>query len=249
MIIIPYDGAECPTDGKVQPFVFCRSLCPQGWLASVILCHERGSLVRGQATKYVPPRSVRLIYSMCITGRDAYSKMNADRRASMAHRINLTVPAELKEKMDQWRDRLNFSKIFQAAAEQEITKRQAFLERKEKEESVDDIMGGADLSTNAGQYATGKDLGFFYAKTAPYPEIRRFEQYVGSFGDKNTMERMHGDLGDIQEIVERMGACVVADARDTAEGIATELTHHFDHGFLTGVMEFIRDEPVDVDIT
>ncbi|MGD0237177.1 MAG: hypothetical protein ABSC55_21940 [Syntrophorhabdales bacterium] len=171
----------------------------------------------------------------------------------MTPRISLSVPDDLRKKMEKWKKEFNFSKVCQEAIEREIAKKERFLEKRDEEETVDDIVAKADLLTDEGQYSFGKELGFYYAKTAPYPEIKRYEEFIEGYekGDPKSVERLHYAL-DITGLTEKMGAFYWEEplsktGRRELED-AVPLTWHLDKGFMDGLMEFLNEEATSVEV-
>jgi hypothetical protein len=171
---------------------------------------------------------------------------------SMAAKITLSVPDGLKAKMDKWKGQFNYSRICQEAIEHAIGKKERFLEKAAQKRSVQEIMARGDFSTEEGQYAVGKELGFHYAETAPYHTIKAFEHYVEPYkaGDAETIEQFHYDL-NIFSLVVDMGAFTIEKegkfSEDTKKPVP--LSGRFDIGFMDGVIEFMKEESESVEVS
>ena len=113
-------------------------------------------------------------------------------------------------------------------------------------------MARGDFSTEAGQYAVGKELGFHYAEKAPYRTIKAFEHYVEPYkaGDAETIEQFHYDL-DVIPLVVHMGAFTIEKEGNFSEDTekAMPLSVKFDTGFMDGVIEFMKEESESVDVS
>ena len=161
----------------------------------------------------------------------------------MGKKVTISVPDDLHEKMEKWRDKLNFSGIFQEAISREVYKKELFEIKLGEEKTLPEIFGEGNLDTLEGQYAVGKEMGFAYAKTAPYPKIKRYEQYEENWDDQDQeeFERFHYEL-DIMSILDRAGMIEVGtpEAKEVPED-AMPLTNSFDMGFMVGIIEFIRE--------
>jgi hypothetical protein len=170
----------------------------------------------------------------------------------MAAKITLSVPDGLKAKMDKWKGQFNYSKICQEAIGHAIGKKERFLEKAAQKRSVQEIMSRGDFSTEEGQYAVGKELGFHYAETAPYRTIKAFEHYVEPYkaGDAEAIEQFHYDL-DIIPLVVGMGAFAIEEGEkfpaDTEK--AMPLSGKFDRGFVDGVIEFMTEESETIEVS
>ena len=47
----------------------------------------------------------------------------------MSHRVTLSVPDDLYEKIEKWKDSLNLSKVFRIAISKEIKRKEVFQEK------------------------------------------------------------------------------------------------------------------------
>jgi hypothetical protein len=163
----------------------------------------------------------------------------------VAVKITLSVPDGLKAKMDKWKGQFNYSKICQEAIGHAIGKKERFLEKAAQKKSVQEIMARGDFSTEEGQYAVGKELGFHYAGIAPYRTIKALEHYVEPYKERQeeAIEQFHYDL-DIFPLVIGMGAFTVEEEEKFPEdtGEAMPLSGKFDIGFMDGVIEFMKEE-------
>jgi hypothetical protein len=170
----------------------------------------------------------------------------------MATKITLSVPDGLKAKMDKWKGQFNYSKICQEAIERAIGKKERFLEKAAQKRSVQEIMARGDFSTEEGQYAVGKELGFHYAEKAPYRTIKAFEHYVEPYkaGDAEAIEQFHYDL-DLFPLVVGMGAFTIEEEGKLPEDTekAMPLSGKFDRGFMDGVIEFMKEESESIEVS
>lgn len=164
----------------------------------------------------------------------------------MAKKITISVPDELHEKMTKWKDSFNFSQVFQNAITFEIENKERFRFKLKEEKSMQDILVQGNFETDEGQYQTGKEFGFAYAKTLTYHELKPYEEYIEGWKkqDSEIIERIHYDL-DIISILDRIGLIEKSgkpkDA-DLQEGKVYILANSFDRGVVTGVMEFIQEK-------
>ncbi|MDY6986947.1 MAG: hypothetical protein SWQ30_02725 [Thermodesulfobacteriota bacterium] len=171
-------------------------------------------------------------------------------------RVTVSVPEELYTKMEKWKDSLNFSNIFQEAISRKISKKELFHQKLREETTMKDIFENADFTTPVQEHLTGKEMGFIYAKTAPYPEIRRLEKYVEGWRDEGrrygTLKEFRHDV-DIEAILnlnglrlapETLARLGLYDDIRTAEPVPANDRPFpgFVLGFMDGVMEFICEE-------
>lgn len=161
----------------------------------------------------------------------------------MTKKITVTVPDHLHRKLEKWRPQINISKICQDALTIEIEKKERFQTKLAEEKSISEIWENADLKTRQGQYATGKEIGFAYAKIAPYRSMKRFEKYAVRWDEQDPKEigSFYQDL-DIGLVLEELG--LIGKTEDPAEIILNKrvLTFSFDHGFMAGIVEFLKEE-------
>ena len=115
-----------------------------------------------------------------------------------------------------------------------------------------DIFENGGFETSQEQYTKGKELGFAYAKTAPYPEIKAYEEYIEGWDSKDSaqVKQFHDDL-NIMSLLERKGVWKLEESRASSEKWpknAIPLTHSFDYGFMEGIMDFLKQECTNVEV-
>jgi hypothetical protein len=145
--------------------------------------------------------------------------------------------------MDKWGNKLSFSKICQDAISNEMQKREFCETQLGEKRSLKEIFENGNLETSEGQYAVGKEMGFVYAMTSPYPEIKAYEKYAKNWDlqDPEVLERFQYAL-DVISILDRNALRGNEDFSDISElpDDAVPLTFSFDRGFMEGVIDFIR---------
>lgn len=169
----------------------------------------------------------------------------------MAKKITISVPDDLHNEMKEWRETFNLSKIFQDALQKEIAKKILFRLKIEEKKTPGEIFEAGDFDTPEEQFATGKEMGFSYAKNAPYHLIKPLEEYVEGWKkqDPELIGRMREAL-DIISILDRLGFVENAPTKNLAEIKPEEyLGVSFDLGFMTGVMEFIQEEYTAIEVS
>jgi len=92
----------------------------------------------------------------------------------MAKRITVSVPDMLHEKMEQWRESFNMSKMFQDAVAEAIKKKEEFQRRMQTDPSMEEIIERlrnekAEYDQNISEL--GKQEGLRWAKSAHYDEL------------------------------------------------------------------------------
>ncbi|MBL7204557.1 MAG: hypothetical protein ISS63_09520 [Desulfobacteraceae bacterium] len=95
----------------------------------------------------------------------------------MTKKITISVPDDLHEKMEGWKDSFNFSGIFQDAIREKIQRKEDFQQRIEK--------GGFDMEAAVQRlkaerkayygdfYDAGKESGFTWAMNAHYEDLKK----------------------------------------------------------------------------
>lgn len=171
----------------------------------------------------------------------------------MSPKITISVPDALYEKIQKWKDSFNFSKVFQNAISNEIAKKERFQDKLKEDETIEEVLENGNFETPEGQYATGKEVGFVYAKTAPYPEIKNYEQYVEGWEkrDPDVSERFSYSL-DFLSLMDKLGLIgdpvEVKDEKKYMCEASIPLTWSFELGFMNGIIEFIKGECSSVQI-
>ena len=171
----------------------------------------------------------------------------------MVKKGTLSVPDELFKEMQKWRKALNFSRIFQEAISNEVQKKELFKTKlREQDKTMKEIFENGGFETSQEQYTKGKELGFVYAKTAPYPEIKAYEEYIEGWDSKDSaqVEHFHDDL-NIMSLLERKGVWKLEESRASSEKWpknAIPLTYSFDYGFMEGIMDFLKQECTNVEV-
>lgn len=92
----------------------------------------------------------------------------------MAQKITLSVPDLLHEKLKEWRDSFNLSKMFQEALTEAIQKKEEFQKRFSKEYNMSEIikrLKQEKLIWEKQYYKLGKEEGLRWARTAHYEEL------------------------------------------------------------------------------
>jgi hypothetical protein len=169
----------------------------------------------------------------------------------MARKITLSVPDELYKRIEKWREELgNLSSVFQEAISREIEKRELFESKLKEDKSLQEVAEDGSFNTPASQFAVGKEMGFVYAKTAPYPEIKRYEEYE-SIWDNQDWEELKGFHFRLNIPSILAGIFEVEKSTTGPKGIpkdAIHLTPSFDLAFMVGIIEFIKEEFSKVEI-
>ncbi len=92
----------------------------------------------------------------------------------MAHKITLSIPDLLHEKMEEWRKYFNFSKMFQDALSDAIRKKEEFQKRLQEDLDMTDIIERLkqEKLQSEGNYSDrGKIEGLLWAKSAHYDDL------------------------------------------------------------------------------
>ena len=92
----------------------------------------------------------------------------------MTKKITLSIPDELGEKMEKWKNSFNYSKLFQDTISKEIQKKEDFNKRLKEDSEMEQIIERLrkekrEVSIN--HYEQGKLDGVEWAKASSYDEI------------------------------------------------------------------------------
>lgn len=92
----------------------------------------------------------------------------------MAQKITLSVPDLLYERIKQWRDSFNLSKMFQEVMTEAIQKKEEFQKRFHQDFDLQDIVKRLKIEKYQAEknfYESGKNQGIQWAKSAHYEDL------------------------------------------------------------------------------
>lgn len=92
----------------------------------------------------------------------------------MARKITLSIPDMLHEKMEDWRQSFNLSKMFQDALTEAIHKKEEFQRRLQEDQNMSDIIERLRKEKKQSEgsfFETGKLKGVQWAKHAHYDDL------------------------------------------------------------------------------
>lgn len=148
----------------------------------------------------------------------------------MAKRVTISVPDVLHEKMKEWRESFNLSKMFQEALSDAIQKKEAFQKRLQEDKSISEIierLRAEKLTSEKNYFENGRLDGVDWAKSAHYDDLKYAAYWVpGDFPLKDGIvgEYLSHAIKKDEMIVHDTGACDYARA--------------YIEGWRNGVMEF-----------
>jgi hypothetical protein len=93
----------------------------------------------------------------------------------MSPKVTLSIPEDLSKKMEQWRDKFNFSSVFQEAISREIEKKENFTKKIKEEPTMGAIierLKQEKIDEEKEFYGIGKIDGLEWAKRASYQELK-----------------------------------------------------------------------------
>ena len=102
----------------------------------------------------------------------------------MAQKITLSIPDLLHEKLKEWRNSFNFSKMFQEALTDAIQKKEEFQKRFSQEFDMPEIIKRLKYEKQMWEkryYQPGKEEGLRWAKTAHYEDLIYVIQFDGTY--------------------------------------------------------------------
>jgi len=159
-------------------------------------------------------------------------------------KITISVPDELHEKMEKWKDSYNFSRVFQEAIGEKIQRKEAFQERLKGDpdmEAIVERLKQEKLSLETDRHESGKNDGLRWAKSADYEDL----QYVLGWNPDNDSWN-HGKLPhDLHEQNESLddyfNEIIESDSLLEYDSYTGEPTSHLTEyvaGWTEGVAEF-----------
>lgn len=162
----------------------------------------------------------------------------------MAKKINLTVPDDLYDKMQEWKDSFNYSGIFQKAVAREIKFEEEFQQRLEKDVDMEQIilrLREEKKEAEANCYRAGRERGLLWARAASFDSLRVTIRYMDEgidFGTQPTFEK-------IKFLDEEMKETSYLNYRAWLHREYDKMNDEFLRGFLKSVWEFwkkVRDK-------
>lgn len=102
----------------------------------------------------------------------------------MAQKITLSIPDLLHEKLKEWRNSFNFSKMFQETLTDAIQKKEEFQKRFSEDFDMPDIikrLKQEKLIWEKKYYQLGKEEALLWAKTAHYEDLLYVVQFDGTY--------------------------------------------------------------------
>jgi post-segregation antitoxin (ccd killing protein) len=160
----------------------------------------------------------------------------------MSKKLTLTVSDELHERLKKWRGEINFSRIFQNAVIAHVKKKEAFHIKLEEKKTYQQVWESGDLTSIEGQFELGKELGFVWAKSAAYREIKKFEKFEERWNeqDHEVIRQFYKEVNFLS-LLDQFGLIAMELPLDQDEPL-TPISNYLDLGFLTGIVEFVREE-------
>jgi len=164
----------------------------------------------------------------------------------LTKKITISVPDELHEKMEKWKDSFNFSKVFQDAISEAIQKKENFQKRLTEVSTMEQVierLKKEKTEAESDYFEQGKGDGLDWAKTASYEDllygatkfepINEFSEHFISY-DPERNEVLGDYFKEIIEENESMGFI------ETMPGnwVPNEFFNAWEEGWATGIREF-----------
>jgi len=156
----------------------------------------------------------------------------------MARKVTISIPEVLHEKMNEWRNSFNLSKMFQETLAEAINRKEAFQKRLKEDTSVSDIIDRLKREKSLSEknyFENGIQDGLIWAKTAHYDDL----QYAVSWIPKNNPLN-DSILGDFFKRVQKKDKMM-----SLSEGLTNGYFEKYIDGWKDGVSEFwkkIKDQ-------
>ncbi len=164
---------------------------------------------------------------------------NFDQEKVNGKKITITVPDDLHAKLEEWRSSFNFSIMFQTLISTKVRNKERFFEKMNAlPQKMQDIVSGGDINTQKGLYNIGREIGFTYARTSPYPKIKSLEKYIKGWDNRDpvTITAFANEV-DNDYVTISKSINFPESNRDYNE---IDFLIHI--GFYNGVMEFLKQE-------
>jgi len=95
---------------------------------------------------------------------------------SMAPKVTISVPDDLHEKMQEWKDAFNYSGIFQEAVKKAIARKESFQKKiREENPTMEQVVERLRMEKEESEeswFQNGKDEGLIFAKLSHYDAIK-----------------------------------------------------------------------------
>ena len=92
----------------------------------------------------------------------------------MAKRVTISVPDVLHEKMKEWRESFNLSKMFQDALSDAIQKKEEIQRRIQEDKSISDVierLRSEKIKSEGNYFENGRRDGVIWSKAAHYDDL------------------------------------------------------------------------------
>ena len=164
----------------------------------------------------------------------------------MARKVTISVPDELYEKMSQWRDSVNFSKIFQNAVSKMIAGKEEFQEKLKEEfdfSAIVERLRREKTESENNFFEKGKKDALEWLKTAHYRDILYALKW-----EPGTRPEADETLGEFFALkFKKIYQTGLAEMRSRGEKV-NRIIDRYIAGWKEGVAEFwnqVRDDVCD----
>lgn len=161
----------------------------------------------------------------------------------MAHKVTISVPDDLYEKMSEWRDSFNFSQIFQNAMSKMIARKEEFHQKIKEEFDFSAIIERLRKEKHEAEndyFEKGKKDALEWLKTAHYKDILYALKWKPD--EKPEEDETLGDY--FSQKLKRIYRLGLAEMRSQSSRV-NQIIHKYIAGWQEGVHEFwnqVRDE-------
>lgn len=167
----------------------------------------------------------------------------------MTQKITISVPDDLHEEMQQWKDSFNYSGLFQDAISKEIQKRENFQDRLKEDPSINEIierLKEEKIESTQKYFDKGKIAGMKWAKASHYDEI----QFALRFAKEWQYDYPIINKNDKGIWVEYWKEIMKNDGYFNEDGYrrSNSNLNRFVHGWTTGILEFWDEVKNKIDI-
>ena len=93
----------------------------------------------------------------------------------MSPKVTLSIPEDLSKKMEKWKDKFNFSSVFQEAISKQIEKKEDFIKKIAEEPTMGAIierLKKEKMDSSEEFYEIGRRDGLVWARHAAYRELK-----------------------------------------------------------------------------
>ena len=155
----------------------------------------------------------------------------------MTKKITISVPDELHERMDKWKDSFNFSGVFQKAMWEAIIRKENFRKRIKEDINMAktiERLSDEKAESEAIWFEQGKEDALEWVNAANYNEIKLVANSIGDYIPVDELEALHENFSEyLSQTLSHLRENLDSELDTDSEEFGL-----WGKGWMTGVREF-----------